>query len=140
MEAAKSITEARERAAKAEEAAAKAYLARVQLERQMAAPDIPGDKFHAMADRLSRFAGQRILISLFPVAYRTWRFASDIESLLVKAGWTVEEIWQKQLVPQLSPLSSSPFLNADFWVSSTPDPKSVAAAEVLLIELTELPI
>jgi hypothetical protein len=63
-------SESNERVARAEQATAEANLERARLEQQLTRREIPREQFHTIADRLSMFRGQRIILTFFPSSMR----------------------------------------------------------------------
>jgi hypothetical protein len=127
------IAESRDRVAKAEQATAEANLARVRLERWVARRDISDEERNAIAAKLSRFAGQRIIIGAFPVAHEPIVFAGLISSTLSQAGWKVH-----LPPPQLSASSPDGVMCGGFSMMSTPDEKSLEAGFALVKEIGPL--
>lgn len=126
------VAEAHERAARAEQVAAEANLARVQLEQRMARRDIPRQQFDAIAERLSAFAGQRIIICSLSLSLEAESLASRIRELLDLARWKTERA--------SFPLTTDPpdgMYCEGFSLSSTCDGKSMAAGHALIKELWE---
>ncbi|MGI9071884.1 MAG: hypothetical protein ACR2JB_11375 [Bryobacteraceae bacterium] len=86
------IGETTERAAKAEQAAAEANLARVKLERQISDRDVSVEESNAMVKFLQPFAGQTADIEIFPFTFEAMKFFLAISTTLDKAGWHAKYI------------------------------------------------
>lgn len=121
---------AEERAALAEQAAAEANLARIRLAQRIVRRNIPSGQIDAIAERLTQFAGQRIVICCFPFNLESATFANRVRSLLLQARWVAEE---RRPEGWTSPPDRT-YCNG-FSLSTTPDDKSMAAAEALITEL-----
>lgn len=121
------VAKAIERSAKAEQAAAEANLARVQLERRLTKRDLSDEQRDAMAEKLSKFAGQNISIRAFPINNESMWFATVVCIALKQADWHVE----------LTTLNTGCGIYADgFVLLSTSDERTQEAGKALLIELS----
>ena len=87
LKASIAIAEADERAAKAEQAAAEANLARVKIEEHLAWRTITDEQRASLVQQLSGFAGQQISISIWPETDEIATFRYFIAKVLNEAGW-----------------------------------------------------
>ena len=125
--------DARKEAARLGKVAEDERLARVKLEQQEANRDITAEEFSELSSRLSRFAGQRAVIDVFPVTFEHVAIAGEILGVLVNARWNVSGFTELPAPPRVR-LSSNgtgfpaPLLVQGIHIQSTSDERSRAAA------------
>jgi hypothetical protein len=116
------ISNALERAAKAEQLAAEANLARAKIEEQLAWRVITDKQRKSLIQQLSRFAGQRVVISIWPELTELARFRQLVAAALNQAGWNCK----------LERLPGPPTMTNGCLITSTSDAESQEAATALL--------
>jgi hypothetical protein len=111
------LSEQQERTAKAERA--------LLEERQHSANrDMPVEAQKELSAKLSKFAGQAVVVDVFPVTFESRWLATMIHGILVNAKWDI--------VPSLNLLSTPPDpMVQGVYICSTADGKSQAAAKAL---------
>jgi len=80
---------ANQRAEEATEKAEQEKLARIKIERQFANRHIPAAEWSKFAKSLSAFAGQKVVIDVFPVTFEHVVIAEEIRGILSNAHWNV---------------------------------------------------
>lgn len=110
----------RVKAAKLGKEAEDERLARVKIERQFANRHIPAKKRDTLIKKLRAFSGEKAVIDIFPVTFEHVVIASDIEGILLNAGWNA---------PPPNRLSApAEIMVQGVWVQATADDRSQRAA------------